>query len=48
VLRYYTLGFHHLESLLAMMVVVVVRGGGLHELNWKDEEERWVWVRRSF
>jgi hypothetical protein len=47
-LRCYTLGFHHLEGLLAMMVVVTARGGGLHELNWKDEEERWVWVRRSF
>jgi hypothetical protein len=47
-LRCYTLGFHHLEGLLAMIVVVVLRGGGLLELNWKDEEERWVWVRRSF
>jgi hypothetical protein len=46
--RCYTLGFHHLRDLLVMRDGGFGVGGGLHELNWKDEEQRWVWVRRSF
>jgi hypothetical protein len=46
--RCYTLGFHHLRDLLVMRNGGFGVGGGLHELNWKDEEQRWVWVRRSF
>jgi hypothetical protein len=49
----YTLGFHHLHIMLALEIGNNMRCGGVRHmdllvLNWKDGEEKWVWVRRSF
>jgi hypothetical protein len=47
-LRWYTLGFHHLKYAVSDGLEGNENVAGLLELNWKDGGGRWVWVRRSF